>query len=63
MKTCPDCGERVYKLGCVNCNEAAYIEQQNMFVAQAEDEAKRAIKRERAEEIRWAGYPLTWGDE
>lgn len=28
MKTCPDCGERVYKLGCVNCDEAAYIEQQ-----------------------------------
>lgn len=28
MKTCPDCGERVYNLGCVNCNEAAYIEQQ-----------------------------------
>ena len=28
MKTCEDCGERVYSLGCVNCNEAAYIEQQ-----------------------------------
>lgn len=28
MKTCPDCGERVYSLGCVNCNEAAYIEEQ-----------------------------------
>ena len=27
-KTCPDCGERVYNLGCVNCNEAAYIEEQ-----------------------------------
>ena len=26
MKTCPDCGERVYSLGCVNCNEADYIE-------------------------------------
>jgi len=23
METCPDCGSRVYKLGCVNCNEAA----------------------------------------
>lgn len=28
MRTCPDCGERVYNLGCVNCNEVAYIEEQ-----------------------------------
>lgn len=28
MRTCPDCGERVYNLGCVNCNEDAYIEEQ-----------------------------------
>lgn len=27
MKTCPDCGERVYSLGCTNCNEAAYMEE------------------------------------
>lgn len=27
MKTCPDCGERVYTLGCTNCNEAAYMEE------------------------------------
>jgi hypothetical protein len=25
VKTCEDCGGRVYALGCVNCNEAAYI--------------------------------------
>jgi hypothetical protein len=31
MKTCPDCGERVYNLGCTNCNEAAYIEEQAML--------------------------------
>jgi hypothetical protein len=31
MKTCPDCGERVYNLGCVNCNEMAYIEEQEML--------------------------------
>lgn len=24
-RDCPDCGERVYNLGCTNCNEAAYI--------------------------------------
>ena len=30
-KTCPDCGERVYNLGCVNCNEPAYIEEQEML--------------------------------
>ena len=28
MKTCPDCGERVFKLGCVNCDEELYIEEQ-----------------------------------
>ena len=31
MKTCPDCGCRVYRLGCVNCCEEAYIEQQAYF--------------------------------
>lgn len=25
---CPDCGERVYSLGCTWCNEEAYIAQQ-----------------------------------
>jgi hypothetical protein len=29
MKTCENCGERVYNLGCVNCNEMAYIEEQD----------------------------------
>lgn len=33
MKTCPDCGERVYNLGCVNCNEPAYIEEQEQLTA------------------------------
>lgn len=28
MKTCENCGCRVYNLGCVNCNAAAYIEEQ-----------------------------------
>ncbi len=28
MKTCPDCGCRVYEYGCVNCNEQAYIDAQ-----------------------------------
>lgn len=31
MNTCEYCGERVYALGCVNCNEAAYIEEQEML--------------------------------
>lgn len=31
MKTCPDCGERVYNFGCTNCNESAYIEEQEML--------------------------------
>lgn len=38
MKTCPNCGERVYRLGCVNCDEAAYIEQQEMLDQLALDE-------------------------
>lgn len=28
MKTCPDCGSAVYSRGCVNCNEPAYIAEQ-----------------------------------
>jgi hypothetical protein len=31
METCPDCGCRVYALGCVNCNEEDYIEEQDML--------------------------------
>lgn len=31
MKTCPDCGSRVYSLGCVNCEEANYIEEQKQL--------------------------------
>jgi hypothetical protein len=27
-QTCPDCGCRVYSLGCVNCDEPAYIDEQ-----------------------------------
>lgn len=30
MKTCPNCGERVYRLGCTNCDEKAYIEDQEI---------------------------------
>lgn len=30
MKTCPDCGCRVHEYGCINCNEADYIDMQNL---------------------------------
>lgn len=33
METCPDCGCKVYGLGCVNCNEIAYIEEQCLYDA------------------------------
>jgi len=33
MKTCENCGSRVYSLGCTWCNEEAYIEQQTHFDA------------------------------
>lgn len=62
MKTCPDCGERVYKLGCVNCNEAAYIAEQEALNALAEAD-KEARERYESEQAQWGGYPLTWGDE
>lgn len=31
MKTCEDCGCRIYEYGCVNCNEADYIEMQGEY--------------------------------
>jgi hypothetical protein len=43
MKTCENCGERVYKLGCVNCNESAYIEEQEQLTALYDSEAERAV--------------------
>jgi hypothetical protein len=39
-KTCPNCGCRVYRLGCVNCDEAAYIAQQ-----EAENRAEEKVRR------------------
>lgn len=33
--TCENCGERVYSLGCVNCNEANYIAQQSLRYREA----------------------------
>ena len=50
MKTCEDCGERVYNLGCVNCNEPAYIEEQEMLTelyagdtSDGDDDAGRGV--------------------
>ena len=34
MKTCENCGSRVYGLGCVNCDEINYIEEQEMLTDQ-----------------------------
>jgi hypothetical protein len=47
-KTCPDCGERVYKLGCVNCNEEAYIAEQEVlnYLEEAEREAAERYRNE-----------------
>jgi hypothetical protein len=60
MKTCLECGCRVYALGCVNCNEVAYIEEQIQLTEQYGDDPQQEQKETPAE---WAGYPLTWGDE
>ena len=35
--TCENCGCRVYKLGCVNCDEENYIEEQIMNTEDTED--------------------------
>ena len=55
MKTCPDCGERMYSHGCTWCNEAAYIDEQERLtrlyskpwigthVGEASPELKRAL--------------------
>lgn len=36
MKTCEDCGCRVYNLGCVNCNEETYIKEQDAMTEHAD---------------------------
>ena len=36
MKSCENCGCRVYTLGCVNCDEANYIEDQEYRTSQPE---------------------------
>lgn len=33
MKTCENCGCAVYNLGCINCDEMAYIEEQDAMTA------------------------------
>lgn len=30
-KTCKECGCKIYNLGCVNCNEIDYIDEQSYF--------------------------------
>lgn len=55
MKTCPDCGERVYEYGCVNCNEADYID-----VQAAEDEAACAACEIKAITKLSIGHGLTY---
>lgn len=42
MKTCENCGSRVYALGCVNCDEVNYIEEQEWRT----DEMRREQERE-----------------
>ncbi len=42
MKTCPDCGSRVYKLGCVNCDEDAYIAEQEMLTEAQDSERPKS---------------------
>lgn len=50
-KTCPDCGSRVYKLGCVNCDEENYIaEQEYLTQLQYPDPPRKTLAEVWAEE-------------
>lgn len=42
MKTCENCGSRVYNLGCVNCDEEAYIEEQECLTDLQNEERERS---------------------
>jgi hypothetical protein len=41
MKTCPECGGRVYSRGCVNCDEDAYITEQEALTDRYNSERPR----------------------
>jgi len=41
MKTCENCGSNVYGLGCVNCDEMNYIEEQEYLTEQMIREQER----------------------
>lgn len=41
MRTCENCGCRVYSLGCVNCDEEAYISEQEGFTNEQETRPPR----------------------
>ena len=36
MKTCENCGSKMFNLGCIYCNEADYIEEQLNYDAKYE---------------------------
>ena len=56
MRTCPDCGCRVYSLGCVNCDEDAYIEEQIQLTERyGEDDPPRPDAAERTFAAAMAG--------
>jgi hypothetical protein len=59
MKTCPDCGERVYNLGCVNCNEAAYIEEQERLTELSDAPPRKLTREERLQRLADSGVD-TW---
>ncbi len=45
MKTCEDCGCRVYSMGCVNCNEEDYIGEQEWLTDQPPEYATDKVRR------------------
>lgn len=49
MKTCDNCGSKVFRLGCVNCDEETYIEvefaEELAQIRAEEDEHREAERR------------------
>tara|TARA_R110000796_G_scaffold249652_1_gene377692 strand:- start:7228 stop:7470 length:243 start_codon:yes stop_codon:yes gene_type:complete len=51
-KTCENCGSRIFNLGCVNCNEIHYINEQEMYTQFEIEETLRNEEAVRREEER-----------
>jgi hypothetical protein len=63
MKTCENCGCRVYDLGCVNCDEMNYIEEQESRTEEIIREQDGCEHGKMWNETCDACYQATWAPE